>query len=41
VPGEILLTDDLASQVKHPLQPAGRRMLKGFPDPIAVSSLTV
>jgi len=41
VPGEILLTDDLASQVTHPLQPAGRRMLKGFPDPIAVSSLTV
>ncbi len=40
VPGEILLTDELASLVSHPLQPAGRRMLKGFPDPIAVSSLT-
>jgi adenylate cyclase len=41
VPGEILLTDDLATLVTHPLQPAGRRMLKGFPDPITVSSLTV
>lgn len=41
VPGEILLTDDLASQVTHPLAPAGRRMLKGFPEPVAVSSLTV
>lgn len=41
VPGEILLTDELASLVTHPLQPAGRRMLKGFPDPISVSSLTV
>lgn len=40
VPGEILVTDELASLVEHPLQPAGRRMLKGFPDPIAVSSLT-
>lgn len=41
VPGEILLTDDLASQVTHRLQPAGRRMLKGFPDPISVSSLSL
>lgn len=41
VPGEILLTDELASHVNHSLQPAGRRMLKGFPDPIAVSSLSV
>lgn len=41
VPGEILLTDELAAQVSHPLQPGGRRMLKGFPDPIAVASLTV
>jgi adenylate cyclase len=41
VPGEILLTEELATLVTHPLQPAGRRMLKGFPDPISVSSLTV
>jgi adenylate cyclase len=41
VPGEILITDDMASLVTHPLQAAGRRMLKGFPDPVAVSSLTV
>lgn len=41
VPGEMLLTDVLASHVSRPLQPAGRRMLKGFPEPIAVSSLTV
>ncbi len=41
VPGEILLTDELASRVSHPVQPAGRRMLKGFPDPIPVSSLSL
>lgn len=41
VPGEILLTDTLASHVEYPLQPAGRRMLKGFPEPVTVSSLTL
>lgn len=41
VPGEILVTDDLVALVDHSLQPAGRRMLKGFPDPVAVSSLAL
>lgn len=40
VPGEILVTDRLAAESGLVLEPAGRRMLKGFPDPVAVASLT-
>jgi len=41
VPGEVLITDDLGQLVQRRLQPAGRRMLRGFDDPIAVWSLTL
>lgn len=40
VPGEVLLTADLAAYAPMPVEPGGRRMLKGFADPVAVSSLT-
>ncbi|MEY4223320.1 MAG: hypothetical protein RIS33_254 [Actinomycetota bacterium] len=40
VPGEILVTRELAEQSGHTLEPAGRRMLKGFSEPVAVYSLT-
>lgn len=40
VPGEVLVTDDMAAHVVRELEPAGRRMLKGFPDPVGVSSLS-
>ncbi|MBU3689085.1 MAG: hypothetical protein B7C54_05660 [Acidimicrobiales bacterium mtb01] len=40
VPGEILVTRELAEQSGHSLEPAGRRMLKGFAEPVAVYSLT-
>ena len=40
VPGEILVTSDLAERSGLVLEPAGRRMLKGFPDPVSVASLT-
>jgi class 3 adenylate cyclase len=40
VPGEILVTTELAQKSGLDLEPAGRRMLKGFPDPVAVASLT-
>lgn len=40
VPGEILVTTELAAGSDLRLEPAGRRMLKGFPDPISVASLT-
>lgn len=40
VPGEVLLTAELAAYAPMPVEPGGRRMLKGFADPVAVSSLT-
>lgn len=40
VPGEVLLAAELAVHAPMPVEPAGRRMLKGFADPVAVSSLT-
>jgi adenylate cyclase len=40
VPGEILVTAELAERSGFDLEPAGRRMLKGFADPVAVASLT-
>lgn len=40
VPGEVLLTAELAAHAPMPVEPGGRRMLKGFADPVAVSSLT-
>ncbi len=41
VPNEILITVDLAERSGLVLEPAGRRMLKGFPDPVSVASLTL
>ncbi|MEY4361997.1 MAG: hypothetical protein RL391_1303 [Actinomycetota bacterium] len=41
VPGEILVTANIAEATDRRLDPAGRRMLKGFPDPVTVVSLTV
>jgi adenylate cyclase len=41
VPGEVLLTSELAALAPMPGEPGGRRMLKGFRDPVLVSSLTV
>lgn len=40
VPGEVLLTAELAARAPMPVEPGGRRMLKGFPDPVSVASLT-
>ena len=40
VPGEILVTAELAQRSGFTLESAGRRMLKGFADPVAVASLT-
>jgi len=40
VPGEVLLTAELAANAPMAVEPGGRRMLKGFADPVAVSSLT-
>lgn len=40
VPGEILVTAELALLSGLELEPAGRRMLKGFADPVPVASLT-
>lgn len=41
VPGEVLATPELASAAANTVQfvPAGRRMLKGFPDPVELVSL--
>ena len=41
VPWEILLSPEVASRVPegYRAEPAGRRLLKGFPDPIRLSSL--
>ncbi len=41
VPWEILVTDQLAARVagRFALEPAGRRMLKGIAEPVALSSL--
>lgn len=41
VPSEILVTANIAAAVDHRLEAAGRRMLKGFPDPVSVASLTL
>lgn len=43
VPWEILITDAVASRLpaSFPVEPAGRRLLKGFIDPIALHSLTI
>lgn len=41
VPGEILVTSNITASSERRLDPAGRRMLKGFPDPITVWSLTI
>lgn len=40
VPGEVLLTAELAERAPMSVEPGGRRMLKGFPNPVAVASLT-
>jgi adenylate cyclase len=40
VPGEVLLTPKAAAASHRPLEPAGRRMLKGFPSPVPVMSLS-
>lgn len=40
VPGELLVDDDTAAAAaEHTFEPAGRRMIKGFPDPVRLSSL--
>lgn len=40
VPGELLVDDDTAVAASdHTFEPAGRRMIKGFPDPVRLSSL--
>lgn len=41
VPGEVLVTTELAEEAQMSLEPAGRRMLKGFNDPVSVASLTL
>lgn len=41
VPGEVLITDDLGQLVQRRLLPAGRRLLRGFDEPISVWSLTL
>lgn len=41
VPGELLVTTDLADATECAFEPAGRRMLKGFDEAIAVRSLPV
>ena len=42
VPQEVLVTDDLATAATScTFEPAGRRVVKGFPDPISVHSLVV
>lgn len=40
VPGEVLLTAELAALAPMSVEPGGRRMLKGFRDPVSVASLT-
>ncbi len=40
VPGEVLATPEAAESAAHHAQPAGRRLLKGFAEPIQVVSLT-
>lgn len=40
VPGEVLLTAELSALAPMPVEPGGRRMLKGFIDPVSVASLT-
>ena len=41
VPGEVLLSTEAATGASRPLPAAGRRMLKGFDDPVAVVSLSL
>lgn len=41
VPGEVLMTEEAAAHSHRPYLAAGRRMLKGFEEPIAVVSLTI
>ncbi|MAT04836.1 MAG: hypothetical protein CL424_07315 [Acidimicrobiaceae bacterium] len=41
VPGELLVTTGLADATDDAFEPAGRRMLKGFDEPIVVRSLSV
>ncbi len=41
VPSEVLLNDAAAAAAHRPLEPAGRRMLKGFVEPVSVVSLVV
>jgi class 3 adenylate cyclase len=42
VPQEVLVTEDLAaSATQLRFEPAGRRVVKGFPDPITVRSLVL
>lgn len=41
VPGEILVTSNIVEATGRDLEPAGRRMLKGFDQPIAVASLVI
>jgi hypothetical protein len=37
----VLLNDAAAAAAHRPLEPAGRRMLKGFVEPVSVVSLVV
>lgn len=40
VPGELLVDDETAAfATDHGFEPAGRRMIKGFPEPVRLSSL--
>lgn len=41
VPGELLVTTGLADATDSEFEPAGRRMLKGFDEPIVVRSLLI
>lgn len=41
IPGEVLMTPEAAEGSDRPLDPAGRRQLKGFDEPVTVLSLTL
>lgn len=41
IPGEVLMTVDVAKGASGRLEPAGRRMLKGFEEPVTVMSLAL
>ena len=41
IPGEVLMTPEAAAGSDRPLDPAGRRLLKGFDEPVTALSLTL